>query len=69
MKKFNLDGHGVMQYSSNDVRKDLKYFCKRGGGGRSAMVWGAIGFKGAVDIVGIENTMESAYETDVLQNP
>lgn len=50
-KKFNLDGPDGFSYYFHDLRKETKLLSRHHSAVGSVMVWGAISYYGAVDIV------------------
>jgi hypothetical protein len=65
-KRFNLDGPDGFQYYWHDLRKDQKYLSRRQFGGKSIMVWAAIGSKGKTKIAFIEGKLNSKRYIEVL---
>lgn len=66
-KKLNLDGPDGLQYHWHDLRKEPEIFSKRQQGGGSVMVWGAISYKGTLELEGIDGNMDSEYYCEVLR--
>lgn len=65
-KKFNLDGPDGMQHYWHDIRNEPEVFSKRVQGGASVIVWGAVSYKGALELIGIQGTLDSEYYCTIL---
>lgn len=66
-KKWNLDGPDGFDGYWRDLHKEPQYFSKRNFGGGSLMVWGAISYKGTLEIQFASMRMNSKEYTDILQ--
>ena len=65
-KKFNLDGPDGLACYWHDIRKETKYFNTRQQGGESLMVWGAISYYGAADLVRVKGNQDSVNYCQTL---
>lgn len=65
-KKFNLDGPDGWNYYWRDLRQDPRIFSKRNFGGGNVMCWAAFSSLGKLDIVFVNNKMNSNDYQQVL---
>lgn len=66
-KKFNLDGPDGFQYYFHDLRKSELFLSRRHTAVGSVMVWAAISFHGAIDLVVLEGRQNSADYIELLE--
>ncbi|GJQ70034.1 hypothetical protein Trydic_g19821, partial [Trypoxylus dichotomus] len=67
-KRFNLDGPHGFQHYGHDVTKEPKVISRRPEGGGGAMVWGAIFYSGAVEIIFIEGSLNAQKYLEIIEN-
>ena len=66
-KKFNLDGPDGYQYYWHDLRKEQEYFSKRAFGGKSLMIWAAIGYYGRTELAFLSGRQNSQNYKETLE--
>lgn len=67
-EKFNLDGPDGVKYYWHYLCLQLKQFCSRHSGGRSAIVWAGISLLGKPELYFNQSAMNIDIYTDALQN-
>lgn len=67
-KKFNLDGPDGFNYYFHDLRKEEKIMSRRHSSLHSVMVWGAISYYGAIDIVFLQGKQNSKKYLQLLKD-
>lgn len=67
-KKFNLDGPDGFSYYFHDLRKEKLLLSRQHMGGKSVMVWAAIGFKNRSSIQFLPETLNSIRYRALLDN-
>ena len=65
-KKFNLDGSDGIRYYWHDLGSEPYYMSRRAFGGGTLMVWGAFVGNKLLDLVIVDQTMDSAKYTDMI---
>ena len=66
-KKFNLDGPDGPSCYWHDSRKETRYFNTRQQGGDSLIVWGAISYYGAANLVRVKGNQDSVKYCQTLE--
>ena len=66
-KKFNLDVLDGLACYWHEMWKEKKYFSTRRQGGDSPMVWGAISYYGAADLVRVKGNQDSVKYCQTLE--
>lgn len=67
-KRFSLDGPDGCRYYWHDLRKEPKVISRRPQGGGGVMVWGAISYSGAVQIIFIEGSLNAQKYLELMQS-
>ncbi|GJQ79171.1 hypothetical protein Trydic_g5420 [Trypoxylus dichotomus] len=67
-KRFSLDGPDEFQHYWHDLKKESKVISRRSQGGVGAMVWGAIFYFGAVEIIFIEGSLNAQKYLEIIEN-
>ncbi|GJQ76863.1 hypothetical protein Trydic_g15069 [Trypoxylus dichotomus] len=67
-QRFSLDGPDGFQHYCHDLRKEPKVISRGSQGGEGAMVWGAIFYSGAVEIIFIEGSLNAQKYLEIIEN-